>query len=243
MPNFGVDQLFQSRCKYSYPPVTLEGSIDNLQHKSFQSTLALDKYFYLRLHSNDCWERVLGYLGIVYWGHYSGQAGRLTPERALGKVQLLIHGIIRKDGKVVRGIIGPNPEASPYGLRSVCEIITAAKVAIDDDRYGDALKLLCGLPGIQVAFASKICAFLNPSKCGVIDKVIASKYPTIGMKTNKDGFIKNVRENFVTYQRYCCELQGKAALMNKSSKPSWIDIDGGKHEWRAVDVERALYLI
>jgi len=243
-PNVSDQQLFSGRCAYTYPTVAIAGSLGEYAPLAFNSTQDLEIFLHGHLHSNDPEEKILGYLGVIYWGHVSGQAGMNNVPRALGKVRLALYGATRiRNGNEenLRGILGPMKFG--YGVMNAAEILTSAKVEIDWDRYGSALRLLCKLPWIDVAFGSKICAFLEPGKCGVIDKVITDRYPEFGFGKNRKGYVKRVNENFIRYDEYCRDLQDRAIRMNQSQYPRWRDIDGMPYEWRAVDIERALFKI
>jgi len=87
-----------------------------------------------------------------------------------------------------------------------------------------------------------VCAFMKPTQCGVIDSVIAANRPEFGFAVNHGGFVKPTLANKDRYQAYCERLVTEARELNTMGPAyKWQDRDRTQHEWRAVDVERALY--
>ena len=128
------------------------------------------------------------------------------------------------------------------GVDSVAQEIRTAFASLMSDQYAEALRRLCGLPQLRVAFASKVCAFLIPSKCGVVDSVIAESYPCFGFSVDDNGNVRNTADNRRNYAAYCSFLQKQADTLNSQGEPfQWKDRDGLRYPWRAVDIERALY--
>lgn len=224
------------RSAYAYPAVALHKD-EVFAPIYFSSTCELDFYLNGFLHSAEEMERVLGYLGVIYWGHYSGQDGRIRAGRALGKVKLTYFGTDREvKGKLqrVRGVLD-------FGEERVAGLISQATRLLEKDDYFTALTVLMELPGLQLAFASKVCAFIAPAKCGVMDSVIAERYPEMGFEM-ASGYVKGTVENRKRYGDYCLWLQHVAKNMNADVEYSqWVDRDGKAQTWRALDVERALY--
>lgn len=144
---------------------------------------------------------------------------------------------IVKDGKFQRrrGVID-------WGVDFVADAIRIASAHIRADQYSEALKLLRHLPQLGIPFASKICTFLVPEKCGVIDSVIAEKYPAFGFSVTGKGYVKNSSSNSNLYGSYCSFLQEQAEMLNLEGEALlWQDRDNVRRYWRAADVERALY--
>lgn len=238
-PSIPNEQMQTQRNAYRYPAVALLGVPSALTHTGFSSTHALDSYFNGMLHSTKDDDKVLAYLGIIYWGHYSGAAGIITLARAMGKANLTYRGQTRiHKGRTqrMRGVVD-------ITLRTAAELIDNAAASIAANRYGEAVGILMGLPGIGFAFATKICAFLDPEKCGVADSLIASKYPGFGFSVDRVGYITNTAANKTKYDQYCICLQTTALSLNAAPPPcsNWTDRDGTSRPWRAIDVERALY--
>jgi hypothetical protein len=126
----------------------------------------------------------MGYLSTVFWGYYSGQDGVLRVPRAQSRVRLALIGI--RDGRI-GGV-----------ERAGCTIRDALDL-LDSNRCGDALSLLSELPQLRPAFASKVCAFLAPTKCGVIDSIIAAKYRQFGFSTDRYGNVHKTASNLRRY--------------------------------------------
>jgi hypothetical protein len=105
------------------------------------------------------------------------------------------------------------------------------------------VKLLCScLPQLGPVFASKVCAFLAPAKCGVIDSIIASKYPQFGFSIDSKGYVKGTATNIRHYDSYCAFLRDQAQDLNRAGDDFlWKDRDNTSQRWRAVDVERAIF--
>jgi len=226
------------RNTYSYPAVGLTGTFLSYRPVRFSSTQQLDQHQkqLLTHESND--NVVLGYLSTIYWGHYSGKDRIERPERAIGKVSLAKDGKDRERKGKREHISG----VRDIGLDTVAQTLRQASAQLAVDRYAEALELLCSLPQLQVAFASKVCAFLAPKKCGVIDSVIAKKVLRFGFSVDKSGIVKNIKSNRDCYRSYCVFLQDQAEQLNVlGDSHYWTDRDGLRYSWRALDVERAMY--
>jgi hypothetical protein len=231
-------QLRANRNNYDYPAVALDGNLGQFNVVHFGSMTALDNYIHNLIVSPDQHEKILGYLSVIFWGFYSGQDGVIRENRALGRVNLAYNGrdrVVRGNRQRIRGVID-------HGFDVVTNHINCAIRFIEQDQYSDALMSLSNLPQLQVAFASKVCAFIDPNKCGVIDSVIASKYPSFGFAINDDGIVTNTNANRQRYHDYCVCLQHMAEQVNQHINDfRWTDRDGQLYDWRALDVERAMY--
>jgi len=237
-PRLTPKVLFERRNAYGYPAVALTGAPATPVVLQLATTTAMDNYLNGLLRSRNDDEVVLGYLGVIFWGHYSGQTNRVTEERARGKVSLAHDGAtFQRSGKTVR-----HAGIASLGVPSVAAGLRAASVAIGARDFAGALQELFALPQLSVAFASKVCAFMDPTRCGVIDSALVAKYPLMPFGVNKGGYVKVSKANRSAYSAFCCHLQSIAQSMNRHPLYSqWIDRDGKRHPWRAVDVERALY--
>lgn len=226
------------RNSYAYPAVRLDGSCAVFRGRDFRSLKALEDYHQTLLRSTGDERAVFGYLSVLYWGHYSGQDKVARSERALGKVRLAKAGSDRKRNgrhERMRGV-------DDIGITAAAEHLRSAAARVDAGLYGEALKTLCELPGLQFAFGSKVAAFLSPENCGVIDSIIAEKYPQFGFAVNADGYIRKNNPNAGRYTKYCELLAETAASLNAGGDDmKWTDFDKTRHSWRAVDVERAMY--
>ncbi|WP_411379077.1 hypothetical protein [Pseudomonas sp. MPB26] len=227
----------ESREAYSYPFVGLAGTVSQHMHIEFSTSSELDRYHHQLLRSTLDEQLLLGYLSVLYWGHYATSKGNTNRARALSKVQTAINGSsFLRLGEIRRrrGLVDFAPDEAVRLLREAASLV-------DSGQYGEAVRNLCSLPQLQFAFASKIVAFLAPIKCGVIDSVISRKYPIFGFKLN-GKYVSTSTENFQHYQTYCSMLSARAELLNElGPKAHWADRDGQTYPWRALDVERSLY--
>ena len=231
-------EYLENRNAYWYPAVGLAGSLDSWREVSFSSTLEMDCHHNELLTSNKNGRVVLGYLSTIFWGFYSGQDRVIRPARAKGKAMLALNGNdFKKMGRIerMRGV-------SDVGVDVVACVIRDAYAHLMSDQYAEALELLSELPQLGLAFASKVCAFLVPAKCGVIDSVLAERYPRFGFSADKKDIVKNTSDNRSNYRTYCLCLQQQAQTLNlEGPEFLWLDRDRIRHVWRAVDVERALF--
>ncbi|QTC00858.1 hypothetical protein JYG33_05155 [Alcaligenes sp. SORT26] len=229
--------LQATRNAYAYPAIALTGTLSELTQIEFESTSKLDMYLNRLLRSEEDSQAVIGYASVLFWGHVSGQDGRLRAPRAHGRVRLALNGRDRTH----RGSIQRMRGVSDFGIDVVAAHIREATQSIAANDYAWALQALNNIPQLQIAFSSKLCAFIDPTKCGVVDSVIADKFPQFGFELAK-GFIKNTSANRARYTDYCMFLQSTAQELNSVERcKKWTDRDGVQHSWRALDVERALY--
>jgi hypothetical protein len=190
-------------------------------HVSFSSTVEMDRFHCRNLNSPSSTRVVGAYLSVVYWGHYSGAAGIVRAARALSKVNMA-------------------KAHTTYG--NSFGILKTAKSQLKRGHIAQAILLLTGLSQVGFAFASKLCAFIAPDICGVIDSVIVGAFPAFGFELDAAGYVKNSPENARRYEVYCRVLQRKAKGFNSLGvRFRWRDNTGRAWRWRAVDVERAMY--
>ena len=222
-----AEQFVQKRGAYSYPAVALVGSINGWNETCFSSTRQMDDYHHDLLTSHDSERTVMGYLSTVFWGHFSGQDGRARGRRAQAKVRQALN-------QIENGRAG--------GLDGAAGKIHEALAPVETNRCGEALRLLSGLPQLGPVFASKVCAFLAPTKCGVIDSIIAGKYSQFGFSVDSKGYVKRIASNLRCYDAYCTFLREQAESLNHGGDDLlWKDRDNTRQRWRAVDVERAIF--
>jgi hypothetical protein len=231
-------EYLSRRNAYSYPAVGLDGTLKNYSEWTFKSDRALESHHRDLLRSVDDREVVLGYLSVIYWGHYSGKDGVARAARAMGKVRLAWNGadrVVKQKSQRMQGV-------KDLRVNHAAAIVREATKLVDSKKYGEALKELSALPQLNFAFASKICAFLLPERCGVVDSVIAKKWQRFGFQVDGKGFVRSNSHNATKYAAYCAFLRDEANILNKAgSKCEWRDFDGKTRPWRAVDVERAMY--
>lgn len=217
LDDISSDGWARRRCSYTYPPVGLRADTGQLVHVDFPTTAELDRHHGRLLRCGDQSAVKRGYVSAVYWGRFASAAGRRNPQRA--------HAI------------ATNANAAPQDVVA-CKIETAIE-AISQGNPSAAMAVLVNLPELGFAFATKVCAFAVPNLCGVADSVIAQRYPCFGFVT-RDTYITATQRNFLRYQSYCDFLVTKAKALN-SLACTWFDKDGAPQNWRAVDVERALF--
>jgi hypothetical protein len=199
---------------------------DSWSEQRFATTLEMNAYHngLLTSHNPSC--AVMGYLSIIFWGHFSGQDGVVRIARARAKAQKAWRALQPDQGD---------------GITDAANAIHLAARLIALGRSGDAVELLSTLPQLGPAFASKVCAFLAPQRCGVIDSIIASKYPEFGFALS-GGYVKKEKNTWRSYETYCVFLREQADSLNQRGESfCWKDRDGRRHRWRAVDVERAIF--
>ncbi|WP_045123014.1 hypothetical protein [Pseudomonas sp. GM80] len=227
----------RGRDSYAYPCVGLAMEEGTRAFVSFPTTMKLDEYHRTLLRSKQDEKALLGYLSVLYWGHYSGAAGIVKANRALAKTTLAVDGrdYVRKGRRQkIRGLVDFQPGEA-------VAVIRCAVDEIDAGQFGKGVKTLCALPQLQFAFASKLAAFIAPDKCGVIDSVIVENNPSLGFALS-GGYISGAKGNYSLYQKYCEQLQGTASSLNEQGETArWLDRDGQTYAWRAIDVERAMY--
>lgn len=123
--------------------------------------------------------------------------------------------------------------------------------------WGLSLKRIGQLPQLsQLPFASKVIAFLAPVDAGVYDNRINRFIITSGLDVpmlGRQAVAVNQRGSMVyaavagaanqeIYQRWCERLQGLRDSLNALGLSyQWTCPAGSKQNWRAIDVERALF--
>jgi len=170
----------------------------------------------------------MGYLSTIFWGHLSGQDGRVGAARAKAKARQALNQIANGAGG---------------GIQGAANTIHQALAVVELERCGDAVKLLYSdLPQLGPVFASRVCAFLALRKCGVIDSIIALKYPQFGFSVDGNGYVKGTATNVRLYDSYCAFLREWAENLNSAGRDFlWKDRDNENRGWRAADVERAIF--
>ena len=225
----------QHRNNYSYPGmyIDLPNDVDwnspthpcNLQGPRGETDHAFERHIYQALTADEAKARFIGVARVVYWG-YANAGYR---ENRVQKVW---------DGRA--------------DLVRIAEALEMASQCAHEERFDDAIGCLDGIPQVQrIPFASKVIAFLNPAMAGVYDNKINNFLAHLQPRTqgvlrewllpyapNLHGPIGNARSAIARerYQQWCTFLQNNAFALNAMGS-TW----GGKHQWRAVDVERAIF--
>jgi hypothetical protein len=95
-----AEEFLKKREAYSYPAVGLDGTLDDWALVSFPSTWQMDRHHQELLTSVENARAVMGYLSAVFWGHFSGQDGRIREKRAKSRVRLALDKIRDGSGEV-----------------------------------------------------------------------------------------------------------------------------------------------
>jgi hypothetical protein len=218
-----AEQCQSRRTAYSYPAGGLRGSINQPEETVFPSTRVLDAHHHALLTSPAPTDRLLGYVSVVFWGHYAGANGRRTGY-VWARTQKALDAAQGSSGTRIAKWLRDAAEANGYG------------------QHAEAISLLFKeVPYLGLAFASKVCAFMAPGHCGVIDTVVAPRVPQFPFKYTGKYLASNPTDARL-YTDYCRFPHRQAEALN-ALDPSyqWKDRDGVICKWRAIDVERALY--
>ena len=187
----------------------------------------MERHLYRLFRSPNPADVVIGYLSVIYWGHYLGRRGKPNAPRALSKVHVAVDALNKK---------GLKDEDTAALIRTAASLLRMRRSAL-------AIETLMKLPQLKMAFASKVCSFLDSDCHGVIDRVIARKYRKLGFAFDAAGHVSNGRDNVLAYVQYCRFLTRQARFLNSlGTAYRWREHAGGNRRWRAVDVERALYV-
>ena len=136
---------------------------------------------------------------------------------------------------------------------SCAAAMRAIDLALDDLRVPDsglALSRLSQLSGLgQTPFASKVIAFLSPSTSGVYDKWISKGLATANWAlcpTPRDirSGVGQVSQPGIQrkYQNWCFFLERVQTELNRFGW-LWQNTETTPQQWRAIDVERALFQV
>jgi hypothetical protein len=173
---------------------------------------------------------MLGVASVLYWGFFSH-----SPGFAAARVRRF------RDGR--NGV-----PADPVRVR---DAVHRAAALVDANQYGEALKVVSSsIPEFgQVSFASKLVMALSPSRCAVYDRWIAQIVMEAGGSLERDFWCAPnnggvTPSKAAVYQRWCELCQERAAEMNAHpvDVSGWTWAPGLTTDWRAVDVERALFV-
>jgi hypothetical protein len=121
-----------------------------------------------------------------------------------------------------------------------------ARQLLAEKNPGAALLLAMKVQFLGMSFASKLLMFMNPTAAVVYDSVIArylqaGSFGSLGWLAN-DPKSQNRRAQSGVYNNWCAYCIDTANEMNRHGS-EWIDWDGSRQVWRAVDVERAVFAL
>lgn len=187
------------------------------------TSLALDNFHRVLLNSATSDDRVDGVVSVVYWGNSAGANGARTG-LGLPRAKWILEGKVRD-----RLVMRPTPALT------IANTVEAARIRIHAGDSAAALSLLQGISFLGWSFASKVAAFLDPTHCGVLDKVIARH-----LRASKSHALNGIKMNPAGFKLWCT-ICSDAALRLNGSGHHWVDWDGSLQQWRAIDVERVVF--
>ena len=194
--------------------------------KGASTSWDLDDYHKRLLNSGDTDDRFLGVVSVVYWGYRARSSGSKTGN-AEERARWMILG--RSDKR--KGHLAPTDR------HFVSEQVAKAKscLAESKDPLKKAIQELTKIKFISLSFASKLLAFMDPTHCAVLDSVVRK-----ALQHSTDPTLNSIRESAIGFQKWCDHCQTIASDLN-ALPSTWTDWDSRTHEWRAVDVERAVF--
>ncbi|EUC70200.1 hypothetical protein Y017_11220 [Alcanivorax sp. 97CO-5] len=246
-----IESIQDARSKYSYPPAHVLNNGESLQFDTLKfvrpghtetmtSSMKLDEYHRKLLDSKSHEDIRLGIASVQYWGR-AFVKGRSNHNQAATRVGWLFHG---------------NRRSSKTFFNEVS--VNAVKSAINhanSGNYDDAYWSIREVPHFGVSFGSKLLAFCNPENIGIYDSHI-SRYVSEKSEFIRSTFkIHDSLEDFTLkyptrfskqdaprFGNYCEMLSLIAKKMNQEGL-KWRDWDNSERNWRAVDAERALFVL
>jgi len=141
----------------------------------------------------------------------------------------------------------------PQDAQPPAQILAHLREAHAHVASGDLAPALLGCLRIRqlgIPFASKVIAFMNPEKAAIYDSVIA-RYLEASEHPEHEGLHMPVEHSYsqvalearaIVYAKWCAYCRAKAAELNRGGH-RWQDWDGTRNEWRAIDVEHALFAV
>ncbi|RZL89506.1 MAG: hypothetical protein EOP82_19450 [Variovorax sp.] len=182
-----------------------------------------------------------GLVSVNYWGYSASSAPgrRPTLERALARARWA------RDGRPTAKLVDPPPTLHGW--------LQAAALRLGQGDIAEALLAVNQIREFgQMSFGSKVLMAMEPTTCGVYDRVI---YEALAEAATADpawtpyvaipnsGMSKSKAE---VYARWCELLQHRAREMNRYP----VGVGGWdymrdpalKTPWRAADVERAFFV-
>ncbi|CAN5849376.1 hypothetical protein BH24DEI2_BH24DEI2_17710 [soil metagenome] len=242
--------MVASRNSYRYPPAHIvvgENSGDYpLTDKLFlrfrpakegglHSSKALDSHHFRLLNSESDHEIFAGIASVIYWGFFSSAAGKHNDGRARSQARFFLTG--RKNAR------------HRLELHQVADTVRLVRQLLEQKRFGHARRAVSDIQELgQVSFASKVITFLDPHHAAVFDSIISNKVMEISglahlkMDVNHNRISKSNQEKYRSWCEVCSSVASSLNQGIHNGEPwQWTDWDGSKHDWRAVDVERALF--
>jgi len=190
------------------------------------SSWELDDYHHGLLNSDTPHERFLGVVSCVYWGNIASSNGTPTGF-AQARAQWMLNGKTYQNGKT-------KPSGTPEFVSTRVEAAKSV-LALHPASLPDAVREIMKIPFLGLSFASKVLAFMDPLRCAVLDSVVLE-----ALRKSADPKLNSIRATPAGFAKWCLICRDTAATL-KAAGSKWIDWDGTPYEWRAVDVERAVF--
>lgn len=188
--------------------------------------LELDRHHAMLLNSSDPVQNLLGTLSTVFWGFYTS-----NPQRALLRASRHLEGYRTKPRSTATSVAQALRSPMPLNL-------------------GSALGSLASLSQLgQTPFGSKVIAFKHPSVAGVLDNQLNKGFKR-SVWAQGAPFIHGIggvhelryQKRFEAWCQFLCTV---ASRMNAGIADRrlwhWQSTETAKQQWRAVDVERAIF--
>ena len=234
-----VEGLIEYRNKYNYPKAYLMRSDKptdlSISHgvwaspifnpQDSYSDLQVDEYHRKLLWSNDPIDNLLGTASVIYWGFYT-----TNPSISMIRVKRHLYGYKKRTS------------TSPAAIHTALQNI---KISTN---HGNSIGYLSEISQLgRISFASKVVAFIHPETAGVYDKQIDDGLTSLDQTGQWTSLIGSVKNKSVQsgYGEWCENLHAISRSLNekiaRGEKICWADPSRGMQNWRAVDVERALF--
>lgn len=195
--------------------------------KSTCSSTGLDRHHETLLNGPHAIDNLHGLLSVVFWGNFSDRYGRFLGY-ALPRAQHIVTG---------RGTRAPQPDPS-----ILAALLTArGLITGPHPNPGDALRNAMQIKFLGMSFASKVLSFMAPNRAVVYDAVISQYLQSEFSPNRRIGAAVTgswTRGKAAAYAGWC-EFCTREALGLNALGSRWLDWNGMRYDWRAVDVERA----
>jgi hypothetical protein len=242
--SLNIAQCIALRGQYAYPPARLERAAGHAapditwigRHYrrrdpnvgtwrspgAGHSSLYLDIFHRDLLNSPIPDVNVDGAISVVYWGYFADRYGNFNGYP------------LARTGWMLSGKAGGH-SPPPSSVDDIALAVAAARAHLALSHFGAAWTALRQIQYIGGSFASKIAAFLDPDRCGVLDNVIAAR-----LAASHDPSLNTIVIDPAGYDSWCT-LCSTAAFNLNAAGARWTDWDGTDHGWRAIDVERVVF--
>lgn len=229
--------ILAARNAYDYPSVGLalrDASASDWRGRyephTFRNSLHLDHHHTRSLNSQNDDDVLNGIFSVMYWGNIT--AGKKCETRC----DWLERGNKRF----------PNLSLRALGPLTAIAAVRKSVALLKGGHYEEALdEIRLRLPFVGPSFGSKYLAFLDPERIGVLDLKILKHLHQGTFDELLGGHaivLKKARSPAKRFARFCLVLNELRDLM-KNKALRWKDKSGASAEFRAIDVERALFAL